>query len=846
MAANCRPVERSAEVPLIEDLLTARVTDLFNVAYEILLQMFERYFAHTQETDSQLKTLADATIALMLRVLRPLGDLITTLPVGPGQPGKTAGPSFELFYETDYLMPHREAAWALLAERLDEAGWLCEAIQAGRGAAIAGPLGPVRAALAEIAQTVACQLPAGSPHARRGPVGASLARADLDAVLARAGQLASTAAAAGRDDDVARELAAVFDAAYGALAAAGGQPAGAAQGRIAQGRIEQGRIAQRLVASVLRPLADALGRPGAEAAGHPPGDGRPAGSVPASSTAGSAAAVSPAGPAAAVSPAGSAPAGSPSAQPAAAADELVWAAAQSATTALARMATAGTAPPELAEATAALQDLACQLAQPAGKEARLAALRDLQRDLPARIQAAKNGPYLVTNVPRLRNYLGETVPATPQLALCRCGRSAIKPRCDGAHAETGFTDGKDPKRVPDRRDSYPGQQVTIMDNRGICQHSGFCTDRLPAVFRAGQEPFVAPSGGRMDEIIRAVRDCPSGALSYAIGGREQREHVDFGNGREAAIEVTRDGPYRITGGIALTDADGNPVRRAAGASAEHYAICRCGHSQNKPFCSGMHWYVGFRDPEPDTGAEPTLFEHAGGLPALTRMTRLLYEKYVPADPLLAPVFANMAPEHPDREAMWLAEVFGGPASYSQLRGGASRPASRHAGRALTEDQRARWVLLAGRAAADAGLPGDPEFRAALTSYLEWGSRVAMAQSAAGAAARHDAAVPRWGWGPAGPPSTAAAAPRDAADSQPAPQPAPGEPVSFATHIRPLFRERDRQSMSFAFDLWSHEDVAARAAGILQRLREGTMPCDGAWPEERITVFQRWAESGTGP
>lgn len=53
-------------------------------------------------------------------------------------------------------------------------------------------------------------------------------------------------------------------------------------------------------------------------------------------------------------------------------------------------------------------------------------------------------------------------------------------------------------------------------------------------------------------------------------------------------------------------------------------------------------------------------------------------------------------------------------------------------------------------------------------------------------------------------------------------------------------------MLFAFDLWSHEDVAARAADILQRLRDGTMPCDGAWPEERITVFQRWAESGTGP
>ena len=64
----------------------------------------------------------------------------------------------------------------------------------------------------------------------------------------------------------------------------------------------------------------------------------------------------------------------------------------------------------------------------------------------------------------------------------------------------------------------------VLDNRGLCQHSGLCTDRLASVFHLGREPFVSPSGGRMDEIIRAVRDCPSGALSYALdtwrrGGR---------------------------------------------------------------------------------------------------------------------------------------------------------------------------------------------------------------------------------------------------------------------------------------------------------------------------------------
>ncbi|HWC37373.1 MAG TPA: ferritin-like domain-containing protein, partial [Acidimicrobiales bacterium] len=125
IAANCRQPERHVEVPLISDPLTAKCTDLFNVGYEILLQMFERYFAHTEETDAQLATLADATIALMFQVIKPLGGLITTLPVGPGFDGSTAGPSFELFYESDYVLPHREAAWVLLAERIEAAAAFC-------------------------------------------------------------------------------------------------------------------------------------------------------------------------------------------------------------------------------------------------------------------------------------------------------------------------------------------------------------------------------------------------------------------------------------------------------------------------------------------------------------------------------------------------------------------------------------------------------------------------------------------------------------------------------------------------------------------------------------------------
>jgi hypothetical protein len=70
-----------------------------------------------------------------------------------------------------------------------------------------------------------------------------------------------------------------------------------------------------------------------------------------------------------------------------------------------------------------------------------------------------------------------------------------------------------------------------------------------------------------------------------------------------------------------------------------------------------------------------------------------------------------------------------------------------------------------------------------------------------------------------------------------------EPLSFETDIKPLFRERDRESMKFAFDLWSQDDVSRHADAILGRLQDGTMPCDGAWPQSRVALFQHWVEVG---
>ena len=67
--------------------------------------------------------------------------------------------------------------------------------------------------------------------------------------------------------------------------------------------------------------------------------------------------------------------------------------------------------------------------------------------------------------------------------------------------------------------------------------------------------------------------------------------------------------------------------------------------------------------------------------------------------------------------------------------------------------------------------------------------------------------------------------------------------SFARNIQPLFREIDRRSMKFAFDLWDYQDVRTHAEDILERLNDGTMPCDMEWTDEQISQFQRWVDGG---
>ena len=150
------------------------------------------------------------------------------------------------------------------------------------------------------------------------------------------------------------------------------------------------------------------------------------------------------------------------------------------------------------------------------------------------------------------------------------------------------------------------------------------------------------------------------------------------------------------------------------------------------------------------GPVPTLFEWAGGMLVFENLTSRFYQK-VRDDEILAPVFAQMGPDHPKHVAHFLAEVFRGPTRYTAERGGHPSMLARHLGRHLTNTQRARWVGLLLQTADEIGLPDDPEFRSAFVAYLEWGSRLAVINSQEGQSPAADQPMPSWGWGEVGGP-----------------------------------------------------------------------------------------------
>ena len=188
------------------------------------------------------------------------------------------------------------------------------------------------------------------------------------------------------------------------------------------------------------------------------------------------------------------------------------------------------------------------------------------------------GPFTVIDLEDFRDHEGKPIPVNPVMPLCRCGYSKNKPFCDGSHVEAKFSGEKAPDRVKDRVREYKGKEITILDNRGVCAHDMACINLLPSVFSRGRRPWIDPDGADVEDIIKTIEKCPSGALSYRIGDKLYKD-LD----RSPAITVAKDGPLEVVGWVTLKDdMDSEPE------SEEHYTLCRCGKSRNKPFCDGSH------------------------------------------------------------------------------------------------------------------------------------------------------------------------------------------------------------------------------------------------------------------
>jgi hypothetical protein len=167
-----RPVEPAfvrlppdvASGTLIEDPATAQVADLANGLYEVTLQVLSRYYIHHGETAAGFNTLARTAKHLMNWVMRDLGPVLTALPVGPSHPGQTAGPTFDIARPAIFLLPHQDAAWKIITERLDALQQACASLSQRAGL---GALAPLTEKLQSMSQDIAAHASKTASRRRR-------------------------------------------------------------------------------------------------------------------------------------------------------------------------------------------------------------------------------------------------------------------------------------------------------------------------------------------------------------------------------------------------------------------------------------------------------------------------------------------------------------------------------------------------------------------------------------------------------------------------------------------------------------------------------------------------------
>lgn len=215
-----------------------------------------------------------------------------------------------------------------------------------------------------------------------------------------------------------------------------------------------------------------------------------------------------------------------------------------------------------------------------------------------RIKVVEDGPYRVTGVPlvRMRKVVdrdgdvarwerGPTIGDEGPFELCRCGQSGTKPFCDGTERTNGFDGRETADRTPtsERRFEYGEGPVVLTDDPTLCARAAFCETRLTDAWSLAEQ---AEDPERRAMLIQMAQRCPSGRLAYHLPPDPTPVESDL----NPEIAVVDDGPLWVRGGIAVEAADG--VRYEV---RNRVALCRCGHSKNKPFCDGSHVRTKFRD-----------------------------------------------------------------------------------------------------------------------------------------------------------------------------------------------------------------------------------------------------------